>query len=87
MRVLLLNLSILLSTLGCYQDKGPTILVVYDGENGPGFNFEVGEGDWFFIDGKWIDGANVVTPADRHSVQILEEYLGPIKVAHHKNMK
>jgi hypothetical protein len=84
MKIISLAISVALLIFGCYQDKGPTINVIYDGMGGPPFKYQVGDGDWYLDNGKWIDAADVVTPADANSIAILEEYLGPKKVAHQR---
>lgn len=85
MRIISLAISVLCLSVGCYQDKGPTI-TVRSMTSGVEFTYHVSEGDWFFEKGKWKDSRNLVIPANANSVAVLEEYLGPKRVAQDKKL-
>ena len=85
MKIILLAITAVLLNFGCYQDKGPSILVV-DMISGSEYSLCVSEGDWYIEGGIWKDARNLVIPANAHSVSVLEEYLGARQVAQSKEV-
>jgi len=73
MKYIFFALIIMLSA--CREDKGTTINVV--GDTGLVWQIGVKEGEWIVDDdGRWVCAANLCHPADKYSIQVIEEYTG-----------